>query len=52
MTSGTTFAGEVGAFQVMDAMGQDLGLEWKPSKDCGGDQPRQELEFLLGHCAG
>ncbi len=25
---------------------QELGLEWKPLKDCDQDQPRQEMEFL------
>ena len=27
-------------------IGRELGLEWKAAKDCGRDEPRQEMEFL------
>ena len=36
----------LGVFTVMDEIGQELGLEWKVAKDCGQDEPRQEMEFL------
>ncbi|GLC37339.1 hypothetical protein PLESTM_000570700 [Pleodorina starrii] len=34
------------AFDVLDEVGAELGLEWKASKDRGRDQPLQQLDFL------
>ncbi|KXZ41061.1 hypothetical protein GPECTOR_877g125 [Gonium pectorale] len=46
MLLGKTHADVVGAFEVLDQLGAELGLEWKASKDRGHDQPLQQLEFL------
>ena len=34
------------AFDVMDAVGLELGLTWDPEKDIGRDAPCQALEIL------
>ncbi|GLC38419.1 PHD finger protein 21A [Pleodorina starrii] len=34
------------AFDVLDEVGAELGLEWKASKDRGRDQSLQQLDFL------
>ena len=43
---GASHADVVGAFEVLDQLGSELGLEWKTSKDRGRDVPLQQLDFL------
>ncbi|PNW87911.1 hypothetical protein CHLRE_01g006766v5 [Chlamydomonas reinhardtii] len=49
MLLGATHADITAAFEVMDTLGAELGLEWKASKDVGRDQHLQQLDFL-GMC--
>ncbi|PNW83443.1 hypothetical protein CHLRE_05g243351v5 [Chlamydomonas reinhardtii] len=46
MLLGATHDDVVAAFEVMDSLGADLGLEWKAAKDAGRDTHLQEIEFL------
>ena len=46
MIIGKQHADVVGAFEVMDAMGAELGLTWKAEKDQGRETACQQLEFL------
>lgn len=46
MIVGQQHADVVAAFEVMDAVGAELGLTWKLEKDQGRDVACQQLEFL------
>jgi ribonuclease HI len=46
MIIGQQHADVVGAFEVMDAVGAELGLAWKAEKDQGRETACQQLEFL------
>ena len=46
MLLGASHADVVAAFEVMDSLGTDLGLEWKAAKDMGRDAHLQQIEFL------
>ncbi|PNH00721.1 Enzymatic polyprotein [Tetrabaena socialis] len=46
MLLGATHADVAGAFEVLDRVGAELGLEWKLSKDRGRHEQLQQLEFL------
>ncbi|PNH10171.1 hypothetical protein TSOC_003112 [Tetrabaena socialis] len=46
MLLGAAWSDVRGAFEVLDEVGGELGLEWKLAKDRGRDEPLQQLEFL------